>query len=221
MEAATDANPHGVWSGALFENSTANLNALKCPWDESQMCPWQAWDVLDSYYTWSTGPNDWNKLTTLTNNGEYLKFDAPMQVKYTHEAGDFSDTVFYLDYEGFGSLQGIPEMCVNATTGIEKDCWSLTQAEHESGDIRWVRHFVIPNGSSAISTGTSSSEYVIKSLEMEQSMKKVDNSVCSNDGLSLTTQTLPSLSEWVNPNLAAMPVITGPPAVIGGVVRTD
>ena len=221
MATETDANPHGIWSGALFENSAANLAKLECPWDTSQMCPWQAWDVLDSYYTWSTGPHDWNKLTTLKRSGEYLKFDAPMQVTYTHNAGDYADTVFYLDYEGFGSLQGIPEMCVDTTTGVEKDCWSVTDDEHNSGNIRWMRKFVIPNGSTAASTGTTPTEYVIKSLEMEQSMKKVDDSVCSVGGLSLTSQSLPSLSEWVSPNLAAMPILTGPPAVIGGVVHSE
>jgi len=221
MATKTEANPNGVWSGALFENSTANLAKLECPWDATQICPWQAWDVLDSYYTWSTGPYDWNKLTTLTKAGEYLKFDAPMQVKYTHKTGEYKDTVFYLDYEGFGSLQGIPEMCVNTTTGIEKDCWDVTQAEHENGNIRWMRKFVIPNGSTSAGTGTTPTEYVIKSLEKEQSMKKVDDSVCSVGGLSLTPQSLPSLSEWVNPNLAAMPILTGPPAVIGGIIRSD
>jgi len=219
MATATDDNPNGVWSGALFENSTANLSALTCPWDTDTICPWQAWDVLDSYYTWSTGPNDWNKLTTLVKNGEYLKFEAPMQVKYTHLTGDYANTVVYLEYEGFGNLHGIPEMCINTTTGIEIDCWALTEDDWNSGDIRWMSKFVIPNGSTALSTGTTASEYVIKSLETEQRMKKVDNSVCSSGGLSLASQALPSLTDWVDPNLAAMPVIDGAPSVISGIVQ--
>ena len=219
MATATEDNANGVWSGALFENSTSNLNALKCPWDSGAICAWQAWDVLDSYYTWSTGPNDWNKLTTLIKNGEYLKFQAPMQVKYTHLTGDYANTVSYLTYEGFGSLHGIPEMCINTTTGIEKDCWTLTDADWNSGDIRWMSKFVIPNGSVASSTGTTPSEYVIKSLETEQRMKKVDNSVCSSGGLSLARQTLPSLTEWIDPDLAAMPKIDGAPSVISGIVQ--
>ena len=219
MSTASTDNQNGVWSGALFENSAGNIAALACPWDSAQTCAWQAWEKLDTYYTWSTGPNDWQKLTTLTSGGSYLTFDSPMQVKYAHASGEFANTVFYLDYEGFGNLNGIPEMCINTETGVELDCWSLTETDYQSGKIRWMRKFVIPNGSLAVGTGTTATEYVIKALDVEQAMKKVEDSLCIGAGLTLTSQTLPTQSEWVDPNLGAEPTVTDAPAVIGGVVQ--
>jgi len=219
MSTASDSNQNGVWSGALFENTTANIAALACPWNASQTCAWQAWEQLDTYFTWSTGPNDWQKLTTLTKDGAYLTFDSPMQVKYTHTSGEYANTVFYLDYQGFGNLNGIPEMCVNMETGVELDCWSLTESDYESGNIRWMRKFVIPNGSLAVGTDVDGTEYVIKALDVEQAMKKVEDSVCTGAGLSLTAQTIPTQSEWVEPDLGEEPTVTDAPAVIGGVVQ--
>ncbi|MFH2131891.1 MAG: hypothetical protein ABIK68_16070 [bacterium] len=219
MSTAGSGNQNGVWSGALFANTASNLAALACPWDSSQTCAWQAWEKLSTYYTWSTGPNDWQKLTTLASGGSYLTFDSPMQVKYTHASGTYAGTVFYLDYQGFGNLNGIPEMCINTETGANLDCWSLTESDYESGKIRWMRKFVIPNGSLAVGTGTTATEYVIKALDVEQAMKKVADAVCDGAGLSLSSHTLPVLSQWSDPAIGDEPTVTAAPAVIGGVVQ--
>ena len=221
MTQSSQNNKHGVWSGALFEDTQANRNKLACPWDSSKTCAWQAWEKLAVYYTWSTGPHDWQKLTTLKSGSDYLEFDSPMQIKYTHQSGEYANTTFYLEYQGFGNLHGIPEMCVNMATGEELDCWSLTDEDYSSGNIRWMRQFVIPNGSQATGTDADATEYVIKALEVEQAMKVVDNSNCTHAGLTLSSRALPDTDGWEDPNVGNAPIVTGPPAVIGGVVQTQ
>ena len=224
--ATATTNNSGVWNGALFENTIANLDKLKCDWDAAKTCAWKAWDQLDVFYTWQTGPNEWNKMTSLKDgSGNIQKFDLPKQVKYTHQTGKYKDSVFYLDYEGFGNLWGIPETCMNKDTGITKDCWDVTHEEWESNSIRWMSQFVIPatvDGirSVAIGSDAASTEYVIKALDVEQSPRKVDDAFCSVSELALETQTLPTLEGWVAPGLGAMPEVSGAPAVINGVVQS-
>jgi len=52
---------------------------------------------------------------------------------------------------------------------------------------------------------------------MEQRMKKDESGGCST--LSATNYTLPVIADWVDPAIGAEPVITAPPAVVGGVVQ--
>ena len=55
-------------------------------------------------------------------------------------------------------------------------------------------------------------------LKMEQRMKDTnDLGLCEN--IPLKSYPLPSLSDWVDPNIGDEPVLEGPPAVIGGVLQ--
>jgi len=67
-------------------------------------------------------PQEWNQFTALRDptTGTPLTFDAPLQVKYTHSQTNntkpdykYNDTTFYLEYNGFGDLWGIPGKCVD------------------------------------------------------------------------------------------------------------
>jgi hypothetical protein len=225
LSQASTTNPWGVMSGALFEPTTANMNALDCNWDmdnnpatQPNVCGWKAWSALGSFYTWETGPNNWNQFTALQDpvSAATLTFEPPLQVKYVHhKAGSPVDgTTFMMDYAGFGNLQGIPGKCVDMDTGLDAACTN-------SSSIRYVPAFVIPptqtNGSLTTVT-VDATEYLVKPLELEQRMMKVDVGACS--ALSVTSYTLPDLAtEWADPAIGAEPSVTSAPAVIGGVVQ--
>jgi len=225
LSQVSTTNPWGISSGALFEPSTANLNALDCNWDldsnpatQPNVCGWKAWSDLDSFYTWETGPNNWNQFTALLDPATLtpLAFEPPLSVKYVHhEAGSsFDGATFMMDYSGFGNLQGIPGKCVNMDTGLEVNCTN-------DSSIRYVPAFLIPptQASGQLTTvSVDTTEYLVKPLELEQRMMKVDVGNCS--ALTVTSYTLPDLdTEWVEPGIGAEPAVTSAPAVIGGVVQ--
>jgi hypothetical protein len=126
-----------------------------------------------------------------------------------------------MEYAGFGNLHGIPGICVNMETGLEANC-----SEGGPGvPIRWVPAFTIPGTQASgdltevvadLATGTAT--YFVKALEIEQRMKK-DESGCTALASTITTYLLPDIADWVAPAIGVEPVITAPPAVIGGVVQ--
>lgn len=205
----------GFMSGPIFEPTAANLALLACDWDASQTCGWKAWSALSTYYTWETGPNQWNQLTVLRDSSNTIqKFDPPLQLEYNHTQTDsttpdykYNGAKFYLEYSGFGDLHGIPGVCVDMDTGAATECGAGT-------NIRWAPEFLIPAGSTATAGGIT---YYIKPLELEQRMKSVALPQCSH--LTLTSYALPDLSLWTDPNIGPEPIITGGPAVVGGVVQ--
>jgi hypothetical protein len=200
----------GVMSGPLFEPTAGNLDLLACDWDPTQTCGWKAQTNLPEYYTWETGPNEWNKFTALVNPNDQsiLKFDPPLQTSYLHTWDDLSTSTFNLEYSGFGDLHGIPGKCIDWDSGEEVECGEGT---------RWIPQFSISEGTEVTDVSDGVTNYYIKALEKEQRMKLLDESICAE--LPTTTYDLPSISEWVDPNIGTEPVVDGAPAVVGGVVQ--
>ncbi|MDH4164717.1 MAG: hypothetical protein OEW15_18815, partial [Nitrospirota bacterium] len=196
----TQQNQWGVNTGALFDpailgqtNPDTGNPYLKCDWDNN-VCGWKAWSELPVFYTWETGPNNWNRFTAIKDtNNSFVKFDPPLQVQYTHSQSDaaapdwkYNNTKFSLEYGGFGQLYGIPSHCVNMDTGAIVSC-----DQGSSGvAVRWVPEFFIPAGASL----GASNEYIAKPLEMEQRMRQ--STACIDAGLSTQSYALPSISEW-------------------------
>jgi hypothetical protein len=217
----------GVMSGPLFDPlayvdplnpDTTYLDLLACkmiydpsnPYDPDSTCGWKAWSEIPEYYVWETGPNTWNQFIALKDPStlEVLEFEAPLLVSYLHEWPNLTTSMFYLEYSGFGNLNGIPGKCVDPDTGEDMECGQ---------DSRWVPEFNIAEGSQ-VDDVVSGEPYFVKPLEMEQRMKPTESlSDCTN--LGLTTYILPSLSDWVDPNIGTEPVVDGPPAVIGGEIQ--
>ncbi|MBI5809721.1 MAG: hypothetical protein HZB21_00805 [Deltaproteobacteria bacterium] len=210
LSAANPDYPWGINSGALFEPTTANLDLLKCDWDAASTCPWQVWEKMDVFYTWETGVNQWNKFTALKSGAAYLAFDPPLSVvlTYTDAALGYSSAKFYLEYSGFGNLWGIPGKCIDWDTGLDVSCGPST---------RWVPAFSIADGTEVIKASDGVTPYLVKALEKEQRMSNVALADCST--LTLTSYTLPSITDWVNPNIGTEPAVTNAPAVIGGVLQ--
>ncbi|MBI5408926.1 MAG: hypothetical protein HZA14_06135, partial [Nitrospirae bacterium] len=123
-------NQWGFMSGPLFNPSAGNLALLACDdWNNNQLqddgtCGWKAWSELTEYYTWETGPEQWNQFTALKDsNGTVLKFEAPLQLQYVHSQTNasaydykYNGVSFYLEYSGFGNLHGIPGTCIDMDT---------------------------------------------------------------------------------------------------------
>ena len=206
----SDNSQYGIWTGAMFELTNENRTALACDWDSTKTCNWQAWDKLSVFYTWETGTDSWNKLTALKSGDTFLTFDPPLSVEYTHTTG----AKYYIEYNGFGDLHGIPGKCVDMDTGLNTDCMDSSD---ETKFIRWVPEFSIADGTAVIDA-VSGSFYYIKALEKEERMRSVDTSNCSNV-LTLTSYTLPDATLYVAPNIGTEPTVTGAPAIIGGVLQ--
>ena len=219
----------GPRSGVLFDNSTfdndtsarqADFASLLCSWDTTKICPWQARGGLSTFYVWETGHQSWNQLAVLVgSDNSSVKFDPPMIVKYAHSGTksnsgkSYDGSAFYLEYGGLGNLHGIPSFCVNQKTGEKSNC---------DENARWVNEFVIPAASLAIQAKDGTTEYVIKPLEIEQTMKNASSaSTCTSAGLSLGTVSLPDSSGWVDPDLGDKPTVTGPPSVVTGEKTTE
>jgi hypothetical protein len=208
-------HPWGIHSGPLFEPTPANLAKLVCEWNDggTSTCGWQAWEKLDEYYTWESGPEEWSSFTALKNGaGELERFEPPLPVQYTHSqlntgAPDhkYHGTTFHLEYNGFGDLHGIPGKCVDMHTGEDVSCG------HET---RWIPEFTIPDGAELQGDGET---YLCKALEKEQRMRSVDLADCA--ALHLVSYELPKLAEWKPPKIGNPPAVDGPPAVVGGVIQ--
>lgn len=215
--------PWGFNSGPLFELSQQNQEKLACDWDSSKTCGWKARNALDEFFTWETGPNSWNKFTAVKDaNGGIVAFDPPWQVAFTYpSAGSngvnsaeidskYSGSKFFLQYNGFGNLHGIPGKCVNPAdpSQVLNDC--------SQPGLRWVPEFTIPSGSVVTA---NASEYLVKPLDMEQRMSKAENGCTGLTPEDMSNQWPNINTGWVNPNLPDEPIINEPPKVIGGVLQ--
>jgi len=206
------AYPNGLQTGPLFDPSiAANISNLACSFDTTGQttCGWQAWGNLAEFYTWETGPQPWQQFSTIKNGSTFLTFQQPLQVMYSHTGAGYQAAKFYLQYNGFGDLHGLPGKCVNSDTGANADC----SQQGPNSPIRWVQQFSIPAGA-AVTDGTGVN-YLVKPLELEQRMKATTG--C--EALPVTSFATPSLSIWTDPGQPAEPVVTAAPAVIGGTIQ--
>ena len=98
---------------------------------------------------------------------------------------------------------------MNRETGEKSNC---------SDNSHWIQEFVIPAGSLVreIKAGNEVVEYVVKPLDIEQSMLKVDNSKCTEAGLSFPDLQLPDSTKWKDPAIGSEPEVTKPFSIIAG-----
>jgi hypothetical protein len=207
----------GAQSGILFDNTSANFSALSCGTGSSYLCPRRARSVFSTFYTWETGHQEWNKLTVLVDSdNNSVKFDPPMNVKYTHSGTgsnsgkSYDNATFYLEYGGHGDLWGLPSFCISRKNGEKTSC-------SNDGTTRWIEEITIPATSIATQTKDRTTHYMVKPLDIEQTMKKASSSsVCTAAGLSLGGLSLPDVSRYSDPDIGAKPSVKGPPAVVAG-----
>lgn len=221
LPADNQGNAWGFNSGALIENTPANQQLLACDWTgpqgQTQICGWKAWS-LPVFYTWETGPNNWNKLSIVKSGNTVVTFDPPVKVEYTHSQTDstakdykYNGVKFQLDYNGFGELHGIPGKCFNMVDGTETpDC--------SGNNKRYVPEFTIAAGSTVKNGSTT---YYVKPLEVEQRMVKKDPGVCTSAGVTAPTTALAlpdAATDTVDPGLKGLEP-AAEVKVIGGVIQ--
>ncbi len=140
-----------------------------------------------------------------------------MSVKYTHSGStsntgkSYDNSSFYLEYGGFGNLWGLPSFCINRKNGEKVSC-----ANDDS--TRYIEDIMIPAYADVTQTADGSTNYIVKPLEIEQTMRKASSaSVCTDAGLAFGDISLPDESGYTAPEMTAMPTVEGPPTVVGGV----
>ena len=117
-----------------------------------------------TYYTWQTGPNQWNQsLWLTTGGGDVVPFDPPQNINYTVPAGSaygsYSGLPVLLQFDGFGNLQGIPGSCINPANNSAEDC--------NTSGASYVPAFSIPDGTTMTLpslTGTTTTPLIVKAL---------------------------------------------------------
>ena len=211
---------NGIQTGRLFEAPLTNEN---CP----QGMP--SGSVCEpanpsTYYTWQTGPNQWNQSLWLTSGGQVVPFDPPQNIAYTVPTGSaygsYAGLPILLQFNGFGNLGGIPGSCVNPTDNAPVDCGT-------SG-ASYVPMFSIPDGTTMTLPsldGMSTTPLIVKALNGAILLKSLGSNAAQCSSMTLTPLTLPSggLHDPSDPSdadyLGTMPTVTSAPKVIDGVVQ--
>jgi hypothetical protein len=208
----------GVMTGKLF---TAALSNADCPAGAPGTMVCEPSNPA-TYYTWQTGPNQWNQETWLTkvSDSSVVHFNPPENIPYTvpggAEYGTWANKQILLQFNGFGNLNGIPGDCVNPTDNSKVDC--------STPGSRYVSAFSLPDGAT-MTLPSSGTPLVVKSLNAELRLNKVDCSMTSLAQPS-TPLPLPSASGVHDPSLSTdadyigvEPTVTTAPKVIDGVVQ--
>lgn len=167
---------------------------------------WEVWQ-LDEYFMYETGHNEWNHYRALLDNGTPVTFDPPISFLYTHSQandanneGAYAGETVMLQYGGHGDLWGIPFLEVE-----------------DSG--RWYPAFTLADG---ILVGPIGSEYVVKAIEKELSLRPSQEAITPTLQTGLDTAAalvLPVIGDWVNPADKVKPNVTDPPKVVAGVIQ--
>jgi hypothetical protein len=211
---------NGISTGHLFE---AALLATNCPVGNSQYPAGTVCEPANpaTYYTWQTGPQQWNQSLWLTAGANVVAFDPPQNISYTvpngSAYGSYAGLPILLQFNGFGNLSGIPGSCVNPVNNVTVDC--------STPNTRFVPSFSIPDGAT-MTLPKPSTPLIVKALSAELRLKNLGNSVTSPcSSMNLVAQTLPSggthdpSSSADSEYLGAKPAVSSAPKVIDGVVQ--
>jgi hypothetical protein len=211
---------NGIQSGWLVDSALTNAN---CPPGATSVTVCEPANPA-TYYTWQTGPNQWNQSLWLTTGGNIVPFDPPQNIAYTVPTGSaygsYSGLPILLQFNGFGNLEGIPGSCVNPADNSVEDCGA-------SG-ASYVPTFSIPDGTTMTLpslTGSTTTPLIIKALNGEILLKSLGSGATQCSSMTLTPLTLPSggLHDPSNATdseyLGTMPTVTVAPKVIDGVVQ--
>lgn len=194
----------GIDTGAML----TDISALANVWDVYELPEGSV------YYTWETGPNNWNRTTTVFDSlGVVQSFDKPIEFTYTHsdandrsgsavhDTTDYAGQTFRLNYGGSGDFWGIPEESLDT--------------DGDGNPDRWTRAFAIADG---VQMGPNGTEYAIKARDVEQTFVEVDISNCSALSLTEPATALPSTVSGTLNDLP-VPTVTSAPKVIGGEIQ--
>lgn len=208
---------NGINTGDLFDMP---LTAANCPAGMPAGTVCQPANPA-TYYTWQTGPQQWNQSLWLTTNGSVVAFDPPQNIAYTVPTGaaygSYAGLPILLQFNGFGSLGGIPGSCVNPVNNAAEDC--------NVPSSRYVPSLSLPDGAT-MTLPNPQTALIIKALSAELRLNNLGpsaSSPCST--MTLAAATLPSGGTHDPSNssdseyVGVKPAVTAAPAVIDGVVQ--
>jgi hypothetical protein len=191
-------NMWGMQSGSMLTDTSGLVNV------------YDSWNQ-DVFYTYETGPNQWNQYAALVDaNSAFVTFDPPIQFTYMHETlNDANNDPTYdglhyqLSYGGAGQLFGIPSEQVDT--------------DGDGNPDRFYPVFTIADG---ILMGPTGTEYVVRSIDQELTLALDPGQCGALDVGTVGSLPLPDESDYTAPDIGTAPVVTDPPAVIEGVTQT-
>lgn len=201
----------GIRTGKLYASDLTNVSGCSAAYCEPN----------SDYYTWETGPNQWNQSLWLKNGSAVVTLDPPQNIAYTVTSADdptpgssWVGKAIQLQFNGFGNLSGIPGHCVNPVDNSVVAC---------SQNARYVPEFALADGDTMT---LGSTPLIIKALDEELRLKSVALGQCTGVGLNLSSQTVPTSAGLHDPSnssdanyIGVQPTVTGAPKVIHGVVQ--
>lgn len=211
---------NGIQTGWLVDTPLTNAN---CPQGVPSGTVCEPANPT-TYYTWQTGPNQWNQSLWLTRGGQVVPFDPPQNIAYTVPSGSaygtYAGLPILLQFNGFGNLSGIPGSCVNPTNNTPVDC--------STSGASYVPMFSIPDGTTMTLPsldGTTTTPLIVKALNGAILLKSLGSNAAQCSSMTLTPLTLPSgglhdpSSSSDVDYLGTMPTVTSAPKVIDGVLQ--
>jgi hypothetical protein len=175
------------------------------------------------YYTWQTGPNQWNQSAWLTTGGAIVPLDPPQNLSYTVPTGarygSYSGLPILLQFDGFGNLEGIPGSCVSSTNNAPVNC--------NVNGAMYVPVFSIPDGTTLTLPGRTGAPtpLIVKAMNGEILLNSLGSGASQCSSMTLTPQALPAsgLQDPSDPSdadyIGPTPTVTGTPRVVDGVVQ--
>jgi hypothetical protein len=208
---------NGINSGRLFDTP---LTLANCPSGTPAGTVCEPANPA-TYYTWQTGPQQWNQSLWLTHGTLVVPFDAPQNIAYTVPTGaaygSYAGLPILLQFDGFGNLNGIPGSCVDPVNNASVDC--------SAPNSRYVPTFSIPDGAT-MQLPVPSTALIVKALSAELRLLNLGPSVSTAcAAMTLTPVTPPSggthdpSSSADSEYLGVEPTVTAAPKVIDGVVQ--
>ena len=185
--------------------------------DPNLSSPGKIYDgTIKTRYIWESGPQDWQKFITFkykeNGSNKLENFDAPMRLVY-----EDNGTQKFLEYEGFGELNGIPGDCINPQTGKSVQC---------GGNTIFVPAYTIPTGTKLTRADDASKEFFVKQLEVGQTLTPLQGNTKTTCVNALQTEvnnaaslTLPTSNGWSDPQVGNTPNVSNSPDVINGVTQ--
>jgi len=184
-----------VMSGALVCSDVWSALADKT------IDPWRLSNEIDTYYTFQSGAQDWNRYISLKDDtGAFVTFEAPLEISYTHTTANdwdgstdtsFIGKSFRFQYSGPGQLQGIP--------------WKYAKE---------IGHYM-PLFS--IKSGTKMGDYTAYAIDGEQRLAKAaSDASCASIPLDSAPE-LPSIDDMTTIDVGALGDETAELRYVGGV----
>ena len=207
---------NGINTGRLFD---APLVSANCPMIVTgTVCePGNP----SSYYTWATGPQQWQQSLWLNNGAAVVAFEAPQNISYTVPNdsavyGSYAGVPILLQFNGFGNLYGIPGSCVDPVNNAPVQC--------NVPNARYVPLFAIPDGAT-MTLPNPSTPLIVKALNAEIRLKNLGANAPACASMTLTG-IAPPTGGTHDPSdsadsfyIGVKPTVTAAPKVIDGVVQ--